>query len=119
MIGDDHGTKDFSEIWYRELSLREGQLVYNTGRSLSSYVQVQKEKSLPQPTALITAVGSEIYWISAGNEVVLDEEWAQSLRNNGWNRETVVSVRFPIRKENSTTDQSSSFTKCQSPNQPI
>jgi len=92
MIGDDRGTKDFSEVWYRELSLREGHLVYNTGRSLSSYVQVQKEKSLPQPTALITAVGSEIYWISDSNEPVLDEEWAQSLRINGWNRKAVLSA---------------------------
>lgn len=96
MVGKDDATRLFADIWERELQIRGGQLVYNTGRGLDAFLALQQEKSLLTPRALITAVGTEIYWrdgIAKDAHLRLDEEWDRDLSDCKWNRDVVQQVR--------------------------
>ena len=64
-------------------------IVYATGRSLFLYQQLIREENLLTPDALITAVGTEIYFNL--EEKVFDSDWAGIL-SEGWNREEVVAI---------------------------
>ena len=64
-------------------------IVYATGRSLFLYQQLIREENLLTPDALITAVGTEIYFNL--EEKVFDSDWARIL-SEGWNREEVVAI---------------------------
>lgn len=63
-------------------------LVYSTGRSLESYKQLRTKEPILVPDALITAVGTEIYY---GGSTSPDPAWSEKL-NHGWQREDVLSI---------------------------
>eukprot|EP00210_Caulerpa_lentillifera_P000298 g291.t1 len=84
MIGDDHATKAFSDFWILHSSFTNSTLVYNTGRSLDSFVQLldEKKECLITPDVLISAVGTKIHKHDEGlwNEdpgwvVKMEKDW--------------------------------------------
>lgn len=84
MVGDDSSTAAFKTYWEDVAVLRGGVLVYNTGRSLDSFLSLMREKSscLAHPDILISAVGTKIYnykgktWEEDHQWVkLLDKEW--------------------------------------------
>ena len=61
LVGDDSATQKLNAI-VKELRETKGlKLAYVTGRSPELFNELQKEKSLQVPDALVTAVGTEIY----------------------------------------------------------
>ncbi|KAG2440657.1 hypothetical protein HYH02_010236 [Chlamydomonas schloesseri] len=63
MVGDDAATGAFKSWWEDAGALAGGVLVYNTGRSLQSFLDLLKSKSgcMAVPDALILAVGTCVY----------------------------------------------------------
>jgi hypothetical protein len=60
MVGDDAATAAFRTWWEAGGALVGGSLVYNTGRSLASFLELLKGKAgvMAVPDALILAVGA-------------------------------------------------------------
>ncbi|MGD1917889.1 MAG: sucrose-phosphate phosphatase, partial [Pleurocapsa sp.] len=69
-------------------------IVYATGRSLYLYRLLAEAKSLLIPDALITSVGTEMYFDQKHEKY--DVEWAKIL-SQGWNRAEIVEIasQFP------------------------
>ncbi|MBH8562926.1 sucrose-phosphate phosphatase [Nostoc sp. CENA67] len=70
-------------------------IVYATGRSLTLYKQLALEKSLLEPDALITSVGTEVYLDQYYDAP--DSQWSTKL-SDGWNRELIadfIDANFP------------------------
>lgn len=88
LVGDDAALAELN----RQIThLRQSNaivLVYSTGRSLTSYQQLRQAKHLLEPDALVTAVGTEIYY---QDHQTLDPIWADKL-SQGWDRDQVVAV---------------------------
>lgn len=61
LVGDDTALLQLNSQLTRLRISGQLKLAYVTGRSLEMYSELQKEKDLLQPDALIAAVGSEIY----------------------------------------------------------
>lgn len=85
MVGDDSATAAFKKFWEEEAVVRGGVLVYNTGRSLDSFVNLLNSKTdvLAHPDALISAVGTKVYEFTGqkwredkGWTAVLDKDWS-------------------------------------------
>ncbi|WOG98237.1 hypothetical protein DCAR_0417578 [Daucus carota subsp. sativus] len=75
----------FNSLWearYREDSL----LVFSTGRSLTLYKQLRKEKPMLTPDITIMSVGTEITY---GNSMVPDDGWVEIL-NQKWDKKIVL-----------------------------
>jgi hypothetical protein len=89
LVGDD----DALIILDRELAAHRDRfgtkIVYATGRSRYLYQVLAEEKNLLTPDALITAVGTEMYFDPNGT--TYDEEWANILAQ-GWNREEICQI---------------------------
>lgn len=88
LVGDDKALAELK----RQLSQHRGEygtkIVYATGRSPTLYRQLQTEKHLLQPDALIAAVGTEIYLNGSDTP---DPAWSKRL-SQGWDREEVVAT---------------------------
>ncbi len=89
LVGDDAALELLNQKLSQHRQDYGTKIVYATGRSLSLYRQLTTEQPLLQPDALITAVGTEIYFNP--NEDTFDSEWAQILCQ-GWNREQAVAT---------------------------
>ncbi|KAG2425471.1 hypothetical protein HXX76_013681 [Chlamydomonas incerta] len=63
MVGDDAATGAFKSWWEDAGALAGGVLVYNTGRSLPSFLELLRSKAgcMAVPDALILAVGTCVY----------------------------------------------------------
>lgn len=88
LVGDDRAAMTLNQ---RLVALRHHfYLVYATGRSLSSFQQLQQEFAtatrthLLEPDYLVTGVGTEIY-----HQGQLDQEWAARLEQN-WQRQAIA-----------------------------
>ncbi|GFR51603.1 hypothetical protein Agub_g14027 [Astrephomene gubernaculifera] len=97
MVGDDGATAAFRSWWEEAGALRGGVLVYNTGRSLSSFLDLLRTKSgcMGVPDALVLAVGTCVYLRhphggppDSPQGWVEDAEWSAAL-NEGWNLKAV------------------------------
>ena len=87
LVGDDEALAELS----RQLNLhrQDGtKIVYATGRSPILYQQLQSEKQLLEPDALIASVGTEIYL--KGSDTA-DSGWSERL-SKGWDRDLVVAT---------------------------
>lgn len=64
----DKGTAEFTAYWENNAALAGSKLVYNTGRSLGSFLSLLKDKAhcIAVPDVVITAVGTKI-WLLDGN----------------------------------------------------
>ncbi|HEY9599787.1 MAG TPA: sucrose-phosphate phosphatase [Cyanophyceae cyanobacterium] len=89
LVGDDAALKDLNKRLSQHRQDYGTKIVYATGRSLTLYRQLTTEKPLLQPDALITAVGTEIYFDPT--EDTFDSQWAQEL-SKGWDRDQVVAT---------------------------
>uniref|UniRef100_A0A7S3RAP8 Sucrose phosphatase-like domain-containing protein n=1 Tax=Dunaliella tertiolecta TaxID=3047 RepID=A0A7S3RAP8_DUNTE len=92
MVGDDAATAAFRNWWEEEAVTRGSGsvLVYNTGRSLDSFLGLMKEKGhfLAHPDALISAVGTKVHSFD-GESWREDAAWTAQL-DKDWD---LVAVR--------------------------
>lgn len=89
LVGDDSALKSLNQELSRHREQYNSKIVYATGRSLYLYRLLAEAKSLLQPDALITSVGTEMYF--DGNQEEYDLEWANILAQ-GWDREEIVEI---------------------------
>ncbi|HBE16815.1 MAG TPA: sucrose-phosphate phosphatase [Cyanobacteria bacterium UBA11159] len=89
LVGDDNALKTLNQQLTDHRQKYGTKIVYATGRSLFLYRQLISQQSLLPPDALITSVGSEIYFNP--NEDIFDSEWAEIIAH-GWNRSQVISI---------------------------
>lgn len=89
LVGDDTALSQLNQKLSQHRQDHGTKIVYATGRSLFLYRQLTTEKQLLPPDALVTAVGTEIYFNP--NEDNFSPEWAQILSQK-WNRQQVVAA---------------------------
>lgn len=89
LVGDDLALDTLNQKLSQHRSEYGTKVVYATGRSRLLYQELAQEKSLLPPDALITSVGTEIYFNPSEEE--FDHQWAQIL-SQGWNREEVCAI---------------------------
>lgn len=88
LVGDDGAMAVLNHQLEQHRQQHSTRIVYSTGRSLTSYRQLSREKPLLQPDILICAVGTEIYH---QNQESADPVWADQLSHH-WDRDLVVSI---------------------------
>jgi sucrose-6F-phosphate phosphohydrolase len=89
LVGDDAALKKLNQTLSQHRQEYGTKIVYATGRSLYLYQQLAKEKSLLSPDALITSVGTEIYFDLS--EEKFDSQWADILSSR-WDREKICAI---------------------------
>ena len=95
LVGDDAALLELNEHLANHRQKYDSKIVYATGRSLYLYRLLAEDKSLLPPDALITAVGTEMYFDSDREHY--DREWAEIL-SQGWNREEIVAIASQFEK---------------------
>lgn len=88
LVGDDQALAELNGALSQHRQEYGTKIVYATGRSLALYQELQTEKKLLQPDALIVAVGTEIYLNSSDTP---DAAWKEKLSQK-WNRDLVVAT---------------------------
>lgn len=89
LIGDDSALRELNQQLSNHREQYSSKIVYATGRSLYLYRLLAEAKSLLPPDALITSVGTEMYFDQ--NHEQYDPAWAKIL-SQGWNRESIVEI---------------------------
>ncbi|MGM3307651.1 sucrose-phosphate phosphatase [Anabaena sp. WFMT] len=92
LVGDKKSLNFLEQLNEELINHRKtygSKIVYATGRSLTLYQQLIKTQKLLEPDALITAVGTEIYFNS--NYKTPDLKWSSKL-SIGWNRDLVEKI---------------------------
>lgn len=87
LVGDDRAMAELNRQLTQHRQAGNTKIVYATGRSPSLYKQLQAEKNLLPPDALIAAVGTEIYYHGSDPDSVWSEQLSQ-----GWNRDSIVAT---------------------------
>jgi sucrose-6-phosphatase len=89
LVGDDQALKELN-LHLRNSAVAHGtKIVYITGRSLTLYQELATEKHLLEPDALVTAVGTEIYYKASNG--VPDPTWSEQLSPE-WDRDLVAAT---------------------------
>jgi len=88
-VGDDDALAELQQQLSQHRKDYGTKIVYATGRSPVLYRELKAEKSLIDPDALVTSVGTEIYPNDASDTP--DAEWSEIL-SQGWDRQTIVST---------------------------
>lgn len=89
LVGDDPALALLNQQLTNHREQYGSKIVYATGRSLYLYRLLAEAKSLLPPDALITSVGTEMYFDH--NQEQFDPEWAKIL-SQGWDREQIVAI---------------------------
>ncbi|PSB09273.1 sucrose-phosphate phosphatase [Pleurocapsa sp. CCALA 161] len=89
LVGDDAALLELNQKLAAHRQQYHSKIVYATGRSLYLYRLLAEAKSLLPPDALITAVGTEMYFDQ--QESQYDREWANILAQ-GWNRQEIAAI---------------------------
>lgn len=89
LVGDDTALKVLNEQLSQHRQEYGTKIVYATGRSRTSYLRLKTKKSLLDPDALISSVGTEIYFNVA--EDIPNPQWVEKL-SPGWNRDIIVAT---------------------------
>ena len=89
LVGDDIALNHLNQQLAKKRKQGEIKIVYATGRSLYLYRLLAREKALLPPDALITSVGTEMYFDL--NSPTFDAEWAEIL-SQGWNRSGIKAI---------------------------
>lgn len=94
LVGDDEAMAVLTQQLSQHRAEYGTRIVYSTGRSFTSYQQLRTEKQLLEPDALVTAVGTEIYF--GTDKQIPNSQWSEKL-SPGWNRELAVATaaHFP------------------------
>ncbi|WP_144415984.1 sucrose-phosphate phosphatase [Calothrix sp. 336/3] len=103
LVGDDSALLDLNSRLQQHRQEYGTKIVYATGRSPLLYRELQQEKNLLQPDALVLSVGTEIYLDDSN---IPDSQWSEIL-SPGWNRELVVNTatKFLELKPQPTSEQ--------------
>ncbi|MBU7583314.1 MAG: sucrose-phosphate phosphatase [Nostoc sp. TH1S01] len=88
LVGNDEALVELNQILSQHRQEYGTKIVYATGRSPVLYRELQVEKNLIEPDALVCSVGTEMYLDGSDNP---DADWSDIL-SPGWNREIVFSV---------------------------
>lgn len=88
LVGDRQALERLNQKLMEVRQARELLLVYSTGRSLDTYKQLRAQEPMLVPDALVTSVGTEIYY---GGSTTPDPDWSAKL-NQGWQRDDVLSI---------------------------
>lgn len=84
LVGNDQATRMLNQ---KLLNIRDNlYLIYATGRSYNSAMELKSQKQLLEPDYWVTGVGTEIY-----HQGKLDSVWANKLSQQ-WNREKIANV---------------------------
>ncbi|WP_199336911.1 sucrose-phosphate phosphatase [Oscillatoria sp. FACHB-1407] len=88
LVGDEAALVELNQrlTWHREQFGTK--IVYSTGRSPTSYRQLCSEQTLLTPDALVTGVGTAIYYEDHSTS---DASWADRLATQ-WDRDKVVAI---------------------------
>lgn len=89
LVGDDTSLRLLNQKLANHREQYQSKIVYATGRSLYLYRLLSEAKNLILPDALITSVGTEMYFDP--NHKEFDPEWANIL-SQGWNREAIFEI---------------------------
>ena len=89
LVGDDAALVKLNYELSAHRESYQSKIVYATGRSLYLYRLLAEAKSLLPPDALITAVGTEMYFDR--QQETYDPEWANVL-SQGWDRDEIVAI---------------------------
>jgi len=87
-VGNDEALVELSDRLENHRQEYGTKVVYATGRSPLLYRELQIEKNLLQPDALVLSVGTEIYLDGSDTP---DSSWSEIL-SPGWDREIVLSI---------------------------
>ncbi|MEH2339023.1 sucrose-phosphate phosphatase [Nostoc sp.] len=87
-VGDDSALPELNQLLNQHRQEYGTKIVYATGRSPVLYKELQAQKNLLQPDALVLSVGTEIYFDGTDTP---DSGWSEIL-SPGWKRETVLSI---------------------------
>ncbi|MUG99871.1 sucrose-phosphate phosphatase [Scytonema sp. UIC 10036] len=89
LVGDKRALKILNEALEAHRNDRGVKVVYATGRSLELYRELEQQETLIIPDALITSVGTEIYFDPKID--TYDPDWAQEL-SLGWDRSAIADT---------------------------
>ena len=89
LVGDDAALAELNQQLNDHQQKYHSKIVYATGRSLYLYRLLAEAKSLLPPDALISSVGTEMYFDRKFEHY--DREWAEIL-SQGWNRDEIVEI---------------------------
>lgn len=89
LVGDDNALKQLNQKLSQHRQDYGTKIVYATGRSRISYLDLKTRKQLLTPDALIASVGTEIYPDDSLD--VPDAAWSEKLAV-GWDHEVAVEV---------------------------
>lgn len=89
LIGDDRALVILSQKLAKHRQQYGTKIVYATGRSLHSYKILATHKSLLTPDALLTSVGTEIYFDTEMKQP--DSQWSKILAR-GWDRKEIAKI---------------------------
>ncbi|MEH1853282.1 MAG: sucrose-phosphate phosphatase [Nostoc sp.] len=87
-VGDDSALPELNQLLSQHRQEYGTKIVYSTGRSPVLYKELQAQKNLLQPDALVLSVGTEIYLNGTDTQ---DSDWTEIL-SPGWEREAILSV---------------------------
>lgn len=88
LVGDDQTLHLLNRHLHNHRTTYGTKIVYSTGRSLISYQKLTQKQQLLNPDALITSVGTEIYY---PNSKTPDPTWSENL-TPGWNRQKAIET---------------------------
>ena len=88
LVGDDVALEELNRQLHNERQ-HGTKIVYITGRSLTLYRQLATLKHLLTPDALVTSVGTEIYYNPS--DEITDPVWSEQL-STGWDRDLVTAT---------------------------
>lgn len=94
-VGDDDALATLTQHLSHHRQVYGTKIVYATGRSLYLYRQLAQEKSLLSPDALITSVGTELYFDPTQD--TYDAQWADIL-SQGWDRDKICKIAQSYKK---------------------
>ncbi len=89
LVGDDAALLKLNQQLASHRQQYSSKIVYATGRSLYLYRLLAEAKSLIPPDALITSVGTEMYFDRDYEQY--DPEWANIL-SQGWDRKEIMAI---------------------------
>lgn len=94
LLGDDFALQKLNKQLEEHRQRYQTKIVYTTRRSFFSYQIIAQAKSLLKPDALITSLGTQMYFDP--EQAKCDREWSDILAQ-GWHREQILAIanKFP------------------------
>lgn len=94
LLGNDFALQKLNNQLEKSRQKDQTKIVYTTRRSFFSYQILAQVKSLLKPDALITSLGTQLYFDP--EQAQCDREWSEVL-TQGWHREKILAIadKFP------------------------